>query len=77
MPTTPVRFRVPVRCKLCGALGSVTAETTITSGIVKLAWCCRVCNGEWPITRGEQELIERREGKPDRRRITRRDRRED
>jgi hypothetical protein len=53
----------------------IVAETTISGGAVMLTWCCRACSHEWPITRGEQELIERREGKPDRRRKTRNDRR--
>lgn len=76
VPTTPVRFRVPIRCPLCDALGSVTPETTISGGVLKLMWCCRACSREWPITRGERELIERRDNKPDRRRVTRKDRRE-
>lgn len=75
MPTTPVRFRVPTRCKQCGALGTVTAETTITRGSVRLTWCCRACGTEWAITRGEQELLDRREGKPDQRRVKRSERR--
>jgi hypothetical protein len=75
VPTTPVRFRVPARCKLCGAAGTVVAETTIARGSVRLTWCCRACENEWPITRGEQELVERRDGKSDRRRVTRNDRR--
>ena len=75
MPTTPVRFRVPKRCKRCGALGTVTAETTIARGSVRLTWCCRACTNEWPITRGEQQLLERRAGKPDRRPVKRTDRR--
>jgi hypothetical protein len=60
VPTTPVRFRVPTRCRVCGALGTVNAETTITAGSVRLTWCCRACGHEWPITRGEQESTERR-----------------
>jgi hypothetical protein len=74
MPITPVRFKVPKRCKLCGALGTVTPETTITRGSVRLTWCCRSCGNDWPITRGEQ-LIERHEGKPNPQRVTRHERR--
>jgi len=75
MPITPVRFRVPKRCKLCGALGTVTPETTITRGSVRLTWCCRSCGNDWPITRGEQVVIERRGVKPHRRPVTRHERR--
>jgi hypothetical protein len=76
VPTTPVRFRVPALCKLCGALGAISAETTITRGSVRLMWCCRTCGEEWPIMRGEQHSIERRTAAvPDRRRTTRTDRR--
>ena len=60
VPTTPVRFRLPPRCKLCGGIGTVRAETTIARGIVRLTWCCRACGREWPITRGEQQLMEPR-----------------
>jgi hypothetical protein len=77
MPTTPLRFRIPAQCKLCGALGTVVPETTITGSVVRMTWCCRACQGEWPITRGEQQLIERRSNISDRRRIPRKDRRTD
>ena len=76
MQTTLVRFTVPERCKLCGALRTVAPETTISGGTVHLKWCCRACSGEWPMTRREQDLVERRDGPSDRRRITSEDRRD-
>ena len=54
MPTTPVRFIIPQRCKWCNGLRTVTPETTIEHGVVRLMWCCRACGREWAITRGEQ-----------------------
>lgn len=60
VPNTPVRFKVPANCKRCAATGTVTAETTITRGLVRVCWCCRACGHEWPITRGEQQSIARR-----------------
>lgn len=60
VPTTPVRFKVPLHCKSCGAIGSVSPETTIERGLVRLTWCCRSCGYEWPITQGEEERLRRR-----------------
>ena len=47
----------------------------IERGVVRLMWCCRACSGEWPITKREEHLVERRRGLADRRRKTRNDRR--
>jgi hypothetical protein len=74
VPTTPVRFKVPPVCKLCGAAGTVTPETTIERGVVRLMWCCRACSGEWPITDSEKHLLERRRAIADRQRRTGSDR---
>ena len=52
------RFRLPERCKLCGAIGTVSRETTITRGVVFLSWCCRSCRGDWPITSEDEESRE-------------------
>jgi hypothetical protein len=72
-----VRVRVPQRCKFCDGLTTVSPETTIERGLVRLAWHCRACDSEWPITRGEtnQLIGRRRSGVADRRRRTRTDRR--
>ena len=49
----------------------------IERGLVRLAWHCRACDSEWPVTRGEtnQLIGRRRSGVADRRRRTRTDRR--
>jgi hypothetical protein len=65
----------PVGCPHCGAEGTNVLETHIVRGAVALVWCCKACGQEWPSTRGQQQTIERREGKPDRRKATRADRR--
>lgn len=75
MPTTAVRFRIPSHCKWCGAAGTVKPETTISGGSVFLTWCCRGCSREWPITRGETQMVERRTGEPDTRPLPRLERR--
>jgi hypothetical protein len=75
VPTTPLRFDVPRQCKLCGAVGTVSPETTIERGTMSLAWCCRACNGEWPVTRSEQQLIDQRRDLRDGRQKDRDDRR--
>lgn len=77
MPTTPLRLRVPARCKFCGAAGMVRLETTVTGGSAVLSWCCRACQSEWPITRGEAAMRERRIGAPDRRPLPHTERRQD
>src|SRR3954453_8158678 len=60
-----VRLTLPERCKLCGAIGSVVPETTITGGVVLLKWFCRTCAAEWPMTKAEQQMVEGREAQPD------------
>ena len=54
-------LKVPERCKLCGAAGTVVPETTITGGVVLLKWFCRACGDEWPMTNAEQRLVEQKE----------------
>jgi hypothetical protein len=56
--TVTAPFKVPERCKLCGATGTVIPETTISLGVVLLKWCCRSCRGEWPITSDDEESHE-------------------
>jgi hypothetical protein len=70
-----IHFRRPAECVLCGAVGTVMAETTVHGDSVFVAWCCEKCQGEWPITPDELEAIERRRGLEDRRRTTRAERR--
>jgi hypothetical protein len=66
VPNTPVGFRVPPHCRSCGAVGSVSPETTIERGLVRLTWCCRNCGYEWPITRGEEQHMKRGSRSPGR-----------
>lgn len=35
--------------------------TNIIGGAIALVWCCQACGQEWPITRGQQQTIERKE----------------
>ena len=70
-----LRFLRPTECALCGAVETVMPETTIHGHSVFLAWCCGKCQGEWPITADELEVIERRHGLEDGRRTARMERR--
>ena len=70
-----LRLRVPERCKFCLTAGRVKPEQTITGSTVVLKWCCDACHQDWPVTEDEQ-IAERRQGLPDRRRTTRKDRRD-
>ena len=70
-----VRLHIPSHCKFCNAEATVVVMTTITGGAVRQTWCCRVCGNEWPITSSEAQVTEHRRERPDRRRITRNDRR--
>ena len=60
-------LRVPTRFRYCDAVGTVVPETTIHSDSIQLSWCCRTCRRDWPITAEDQQLVERRQGLPDRR----------
>jgi len=62
MASLPARFKGPALCKLCGARGAVAAETTIAKGVARVAWRCRACRGQWPLSRNE--LMLRRAGRP-------------
>jgi transcription elongation factor Elf1 len=54
LPHNPVKFRVPPKCPFCGAVGTISPETTVQGNAVSVTWCCRTCGREWPITRAEQ-----------------------
>ena len=62
MASLPARLKGPALCKLCGARGAVAAETTIAKGVARVAWRCRACRGQWPLSRNE--LMLRRAGRP-------------
>jgi hypothetical protein len=72
--TKKMRLRIPARCTLCGASGTIHPEVTIRRAGAILTWYCRACRHGWPLTGEEHLAVERRSG-PDRRRVTRKDRR--
>ena len=76
MSRMPLWFRLPTKCIFCGAVGTVVPETTIRGDAVLMAWCCRSCNNDWPIT-DEQTMEDRRRiGLPDTRDTLRTERRQ-
>ena len=68
------RYFVPDKCIRCAAAGSVEVVARTPNGGVALFWHCRCCHNAWPI-QPEEQAGERRNGRPDRRRHTRADRR--
>ncbi|HWK09572.1 MAG TPA: hypothetical protein VNR64_05955 [Vicinamibacterales bacterium] len=68
------RYLVPTQCTFCGRSGHVAVAARTRDGRVGLCWHCGDCDGEWPVKQDEQ-LPERRSGVADRRRRSRRDRR--
>ena len=68
-------LRLPDRCKFCESSGSVKPEQTIKGTSVLLKWACDGCGRDWPITTDEESVSERRQGLPERRRVSRHDRR--
>jgi hypothetical protein len=69
-----LRLRVPDQCTFCMTPGRVRPEQTITGSTVVLKWSCEACERDWPVH--DDELSERRQGPPDRRRKSRSDRRD-
>jgi hypothetical protein len=70
-----VQFRLPERCPSCASMGSVRLEHTIKAQTVLLVWCCSICGRSWPV-QTDDEQAERREAAGDRRRVPRKDRRQ-
>jgi hypothetical protein len=68
-------LRLPERCKFCASSGSVKPEQTIKGTSVLLKWACDGCGRDWPIALDEESVGERRRGLPERRRVSRNDRR--
>jgi hypothetical protein len=73
--TIRLALRLPERCRFCNAVGSVSLEQTIKGKSVVLTWCCQRCDQEWPVT-PEEEEHDRRLGTDERRRTSRKDRRQ-
>jgi hypothetical protein len=48
---------------------------TVGAESAALTWHCQRCRHAWPITEGDQQIIERRAATRDRRRVVRKDRR--
>jgi hypothetical protein len=70
-----LRFKLPKQCPFCHAIGSVALEHTIKGGSVLLKWCCSQCSSDWSVKMDDQSE-ERRRGPQDRRRRTRKERRD-
>ena len=65
-------FLVPEHCRKCEKSGCVTLEQTLKGNVIVMAWCCKLCRAEWPLTPSDH--VERRRG-ADRRKGTRSERR--
>jgi len=61
---------------MCVAVGGVRLEHTITGELVELNWSCHRCDHVWPISTEDRELTDRRKAAPERRRVVRKDRRQ-
>jgi hypothetical protein len=68
-------LRLPPFCPQCLAPGGVELQRVIKGGSVLLCWACTRCDAEWPIDAGEPRFVERRTGRPDRRKAPRTNRR--
>jgi len=68
-------LRIPWRCVLCESIDSVTLQHVVKGSDAILTWYCEVCQCDWPIILADLSVPERRHAVPDRRRMTRGDRR--
>jgi hypothetical protein len=50
MPESPIRL-TPQHCPKCGAISRYVVTLPHTDDTVDLAWFCRDCHHEWPVTR--------------------------
>jgi hypothetical protein len=50
MPDTPVHL-TPHGCPKCGVRSFYVVQLPLTDDGVDLAWFCRACRHEWPVTR--------------------------
>ncbi|HTL45563.1 MAG TPA: hypothetical protein VL262_14580 [Vicinamibacterales bacterium] len=63
------------RCRFCDAADSLTEDILVRNDVVVLTWRCSTCGAEWQPSADEQLKPDRRVGPPDRRRVSRGDRR--
>jgi transcription elongation factor Elf1 len=63
------------RCPFCGAADALSEDILVKAAVVVLTWRCAACEAEWQPSADEQLKPERRVGPPDRRRVSRGDRR--
>jgi hypothetical protein len=70
-----MRYVVPEKCIRCHSAGYVELTVRTPGGAVAISWLCRHCHHVWAIAQHEQQVEEQRSGPPDRRRVTRVDRR--
>jgi hypothetical protein len=63
-----------MRCPTCHAPGCVLLEQSIRGDLILLNWFCHDCSATWPLT-ADEYVTERRTDIPERRRVTRMDRR--
>ena len=68
------RYLVPDKCIFCGIAGGVALRASTPRGAAGVFWNCRHCHHLWPV-KPEEQPGERRQGRTDRRRHTRADRR--
>ena len=50
VPQTPIRL-TPQPCPNCGADSHYVVQLPLLNDTVDLAWFCRACRHEWPVTR--------------------------
>lgn len=68
------RVQLPLKCPFCGVEANVHPEQIIKGLSVLTAWYCGSCQNDWPTVQPAHPREERRRI-PDRRRMTRSDRR--
>jgi hypothetical protein len=66
-------LQIPDTCPKCGEEGLVLADTRLRHTVAVLVWSCAACGSEWPVS--SDDVVPERRHSPDRRRISRTERR--
>ena len=68
-----VVLQIPDVCPKCREVGLVLADFKLRNTVAALLWSCAACGAEWPVSL--DDVLSERRHVPDRRRISRSDRR--